>query len=390
MEYLDGLINNAIEDDEDPEAVAETLAEFISQDECGSVLSLLPSKPTKGKPKASAIERHLISPLSLQKEKSDDTPAPSSETNTVESSAKPSKKAQRKERRLAKKNGRKGRVDPVAEETKELLDDHASAWEECKKEGALWGGRGHGGRGLRITGDNLQSIHLPSVSLVYLGNELLTDSPMSIVQGKRYGLLGRNGVGKSTLLKQLAAGAIPGMPRNMRILLVQQQIQGRTDQSTLEALVEADLDRKLLLEEQEKVEQDLEAGIELEKNAERLGNIVAELDAIGADSVDERALEILKGLCFTKPMIEGPTASLSGGWRMRLALAQALFVRNSDLILLDECTNHLDLHGTDWLIKYLTTKSSHTLLIVSHDRGFLDAVCTDVSACLQHSVYDWI
>mmetsp|Transcript_25081 Transcript_25081/g.61770 ORF Transcript_25081/g.61770 Transcript_25081/m.61770 type:complete len:488 (+) Transcript_25081:262-1725(+) len=296
----------------------------------------------------------------------------------MEPSAKASKKAQRKERRLAKKKGRRGKVAPDVQENKDLLDDHASAWEECKQEGALWGGRGHGGRGLRITGDNLQSIHLPSVSLVYLNNELLVDSPMYIVQGKRYGLLGRNGVGKSTLLKQLAAGAIPGMPRNMRILLVQQQIQGRTDQTTLEALVEADVDRKMLLEEQDKVEQDLEAGIDLEKNAERLGDIVAELDAIGAESADERALEILKGLSFTKTMIEGATASLSGGWRMRLALAQALFVRNSDLILLDECTNHLDLHGMDWLIQYLTTKSNHTLVIVSHDRAFLDAVCTDM------------
>jgi energy-coupling factor transporter ATP-binding protein EcfA2 len=89
-------------------------------------------------------------------------------------------------------------------------------------------------------------------------------------------------------------------------------------------------------------------------------------------------------------MIEGPTASLSGGWRMRLALAQALFVRNSDLILLDECTNHLDLHGMDWLIQYLTTKSNHTLVIVSHDRGFLDAVCTDVSSFDHCTLSVWI
>ncbi|CAJ1960106.1 unnamed protein product [Cylindrotheca closterium] len=378
VEYLEGLIKNAIEDDEDPAIVAETLVEFLSQDECESILSLFPSKSTKKKPKSPAAISQLISPLSLQEEEPVEMQASGPETTKKEPSAQVSKKAQRKERRLAKKTGRKAKVAPDVQEEKELLDDHASAWEECKKEGALWGGRGHGGRGLRITGDNLQSIHLPSVSLVYLGNELLADSPMYIVQGKRYGILGRNGVGKSTLLKQLAAGAIPGMPRNMRILLVQQQIQGRVDQTTLEALVEADVDRQMLLEEQEKVEQDLEAGIDLEKNAERLGDIVAELDAIDADSADERALEILKGLSFTKPMVEGPTASLSGGWRMRLALAQALFVRNSDLILLDECTNHLDLHGMDWLIQYLTTKSNHTLLIVSHDRGFLDAVCTDM------------
>lgn len=334
VEYLESLINNAIEDDEDPDTLAETLSEFLTSDECERILSLFSSKAKKIQPRSTpGVEPKLISPLSIQ-ERPVESPAPILETTTSEPKA--TKKSERKERRVAKQKGRKGQVAPEVQDDKELLDDHASAWEETKKEGGLWGGRGKGGRGLRITGDNLQSIHLPSVSLVYLGNELLTDSPMYIVQGKRYGMLGRNGVGKSTLLKQLASGAIPGMPRNMRILLVQQQIQGRTDQSTLEALVEADVDRQMLLEEQETVEKELEAGIDLETNAERLGDIVAELDAIGADSAEERALEILKGLSFTKTMIEGPTASLSGGWRMRLALAQALYVRNSDLILLDE------------------------------------------------------
>jgi ATP-binding cassette subfamily F protein 3 len=105
---------------------------------------------------------------------------------------------------------------------------------------------------------------------------------------------------------------------------------------------------------------------------------VAELDAIDADGAEDRALEILKGLSFTSDMILGPTTSLSGGWRMRLALAQALFVPHSDLILLDECTNHLDLQGMDWLIHYLTTQSNKTAMVVSHDRTFLDAICTDI------------
>jgi ATP-binding cassette subfamily F protein 3 len=190
-------------------------------------------------------------------------------------------------------------------------------------------------------------------------------------------LLGRNGVGKSTLWRQLAQGAIPGMPHNMRTLLVQQQIQGRADQTTLDSLVEADTDRLLLLKEQEYIESQLESGVDLEANAKRLGDIVAELDAINADGAEDRALEILKGLHFTPKMIQGPTANLSGGWRMRLALAQALFIPHSDLILLDECTNHLDLKGVDWLIQYLNTHS-HTLMVVSHDRSFLDAICTDI------------
>ena len=133
-----------------------------------------------------------------------------------------SKKAQRKERRLQKQKEKKEKqkhqeqksvINAYNNNNGLIIDDHASAWEDCQRTGRLWGGRGKGGRGLRYAGENLQSIHLPSVSLTFQGNELLSDSPMDIVQGHRYGLLGRNGVGKSTLLKQLYLGAIPGMPR---------------------------------------------------------------------------------------------------------------------------------------------------------------------------------
>jgi ATP-binding cassette subfamily F protein 3 len=151
----------------------------------------------------------------------------------------------------------------------------------------------------------------------------------------------------------------------------------RADQTTLDSLVEADADRLLLLKEQDFIESQLESGVDLEANAKRLGDIVAELDAINADGAEDRAFEILKGLSFTPEMIQGPTANLSGGWRMRLALAQTLFIPHSDLILLDECTNHLDLEGVDWLIQYFNTHS-HTLMVVSHDRSFLDAICTDI------------
>lgn len=170
-----------------------------------------------------------------------------------------------------------------------------------------------------------------------------------------------------------------------RILLVQQQIEG-SDESSLEALVQADTDRTMLLQEQERAEQRLESedldNDELEVIAERLGNIAAELDAISADTAIDRATEILKGLQFTDSMIHGPTKNLSGGWRMRLALAQALFVQ-SDLLLFDECTNHLDLAGLDWLIGYLNKDKERTLIVVSHDRLFLDAVCTDI-VVLEH------
>jgi ATP-binding cassette subfamily F protein 3 len=205
---------------------------------------------------------------------------------------------------------------------------------------------------------------------------------MDIVKGHRYGLIGRNGVGKTTLLRQLASGSIPGLPRGMIIRMVKQQVDARDDQTTLEALVEADEYRTALLEEQDEVERKFDSGIDLTECAKRLSDIAVELDAIDADNAEERAMNILKGLSFTKEMIHGTTINLSGGWRMRLALAQALFSPSSDLILLDECTNHLDLHGMAWLENYLTTKPL-TIICVSHDRSFLDAVSTDIMV-LEH------
>jgi hypothetical protein len=215
-----------------------------------------------------------------------------------------------------------------------LDKDHASAWNECQAKGVSWGGRGQGGRGIRST-ENKQSIHLPNVTLQFAGNELLTDSPMDIVQGHRYGLIGRNGVGKSTLFQQLARRAIPGLPRDLRIVLVQQHQQqhiittktknGTNEsqpQSALEVLLQADTDRLELLHEQEQLERRMEdaaetdesaSSMDLEEKAQRLSDVVAELDAIDAEGAPDRAMTILKGLSFTKDMIHGPTSNFRGG-----------------------------------------------------------------------------
>ena len=161
---------------------------------------------------------------------------------------------------------------------------------------------------------------------------------------------------------------------------MQQEIEGSSD-SALKILLSADVDRNTLLQEQQELETRLESVNVSDDNlraiAERLSDVAAELDAIGADTAEDRANEILKGLQFTGDMISGPTSNLSGGWRMRLALAAALFVQ-SDLLLFDECTNHLDLYGLAWLISYLEKEKDRTLIVISHDRAFLDAVCTDI------------
>jgi ATPase subunit of ABC transporter with duplicated ATPase domains len=209
----------------------------------------------------------------------------------------------------------------------------------------------------------------------------LEDSPMTIDRGHRYGLLGRNGVGKSTLFKALQQHLIPGLPHQYRVLLVNQQLEGRDDVTALQAVLEADQDRTAVQQETEQIEALLEQGINVQENAAKLEQLTIEWDAMDGDTAEQRAQDILKGLGFQKTMMQQPTSTLSGGWRMRLSLAQALFVQNViDLLLLDEVSNHLDLHGMLWLQQYLTSDKCKdlTIIVISHDRDFLGAVTTDM------------
>ena len=110
--------------------------------------------------------------------------------------------------------------------------------------------------------------------------------------------------------------------------------------------------------------------------AAELGEVYDELRAIGADQAEPRARRLLAGLGFSKEMQDRPTNKFSGGWRMRVSLARALYIEPT-LLMLDEPTNHLDLNAVIWLDNYLQGYKK-TLLIVSHDQSFLDNVCTDI------------
>ena len=162
-------------------------------------------------------------------------------------------------------------------------------------------------------------------------------------------------------------------------------MEGSATETALEVLIKADTYRQHLLQEQEKLEQTLEQiddnnGALLEEVAMRLGEVSEELDAMNAEQVETKAINILKGLQFTDQMIHSPTQNLSGGWRVRLALARVLFLP-SDILLLDECSNHLDIWGVQWLTNYLTSEVNEDhriVVVVSHDRAFLDAICTDI------------
>lgn len=162
----------------------------------------------------------------------------------------------------------------------------------------------------------------------------------------------------------------------MRVLHVEQEVAG-DDTSALESVLECDHERSTLLSQEAK----LQAAIEKDGTSDILGEELARVyEAMQLAEVDKspaRASAILSGLGFSVERQSWPTKAFSGGWRMRLALARALFSK-PDLLLLDEPTNMLDIKAILWLEKYLQTWPT-TLLVVSHDRKFLDTVCSFLS-----------
>jgi ATP-binding cassette subfamily F protein 3 len=200
-----------------------------------------------------------------------------------------------------------------------------------------------------------------------IGARLLLDkATVAIPDGHKVGLVGRNGIGKSTLLRLILgeigseSGSI-SVPRNARIGTVAQEAPGGPE-TLIDTVLAGDKERDALLAEAETA-----------RDPHRIADIQARLADIGAHAAPARAARILAGLGFTQDQQNGPCSALSGGWRMRVALAAALFA-SPDVLLLDEPTNYLDLEGAIWLKNFIRDYP-HTVLMVSHDRDFLnDAV----------------
>lgn len=213
-----------------------------------------------------------------------------------------------------------------------------------------------------------RDIHIESLSVTFHGHELIVDSELELNYGRRYGLLGLNGCGKSTLLTALGMRELP-IPEHMDIYHLTREIEA-TDMTSLEAVMNCDEERLKLEKEAEALAAQDDGG------GEALDRIYERLELLDAATAEKRAAEILFGLGFSKKMQAQKTRDFSGGWRMRIALARALFM-NPTILLLDEPTNHLDLEACVWLEETLK-KFDRILVVVSHSQDFLNGVCTNI------------
>merc|ERR1711939_940211 len=214
-----------------------------------------------------------------------------------------------------------------------------------------------------------RDVKITSVSLVFHGRVLLTDTTMELTYGRRYGLLRENGCGKSTLLKAIDKREYP-VPDHVDIYLLNEGAPP-SELGALEWVVkeaENEMERLDKLAEQILEDDGPESPL--------LMDLYERMETMDPSTFATRASQILTGLGFNKVTIKKKTKDMSGGWRMRVALGRALFVKPS-LLLLDDPTAHLDLEACVWLEEYLK-KWDKTLILVSHSMDFLNGVCTNM------------
>ena len=220
-----------------------------------------------------------------------------------------------------------------------------------------------------------KDISIEDVKLTVPNKTLLENTKLKIAYGHKYGLIGYNGCGKSTLLNHVAKRKF-NIPENIDIYCVKQEEFSDPNKSVFETVISANRKRLKLVKKYDALEKQLEETDSIEELMEEMGEIMDKLDQIDAYKDESIIRKILYGIGFSKEEQDLPTSSFSGGWRMRISLAKALYM-NPVLLLMDEPTNHLDLNAVIWLTDYLK-QWKKTLVIVSHSRNFLNEICTDI------------
>jgi ATP-binding cassette subfamily F protein 3 len=227
-------------------------------------------------------------------------------------------------------------------------------------------------------------IKLSNLSIRRGANLLFQEVNITIHSQLKVGITGGNGCGKSSLFALInhelhADTGELELPKHWVIAHVAQETPS-SNRSALDYVIDGDAQLRAIEQEIERLNSDLKP----EQQGECLGQLYAQLEEADGYTARSRAAQLLTGLGFSQHELENPVNSFSGGWRMRLNLAQVLMCR-SDLLLLDEPTNHLDLDAVLWLEEWLK-KYQGTLLLISHDRDFLDSVMTHIIHIEHHQL----
>ncbi|MBF0583692.1 MAG: ABC-F family ATP-binding cassette domain-containing protein [Magnetococcales bacterium] len=224
-------------------------------------------------------------------------------------------------------------------------------------------------------------ILLENIRKSFGAQTLLNDASLTVNSGEKVGLIGPNGAGKTTLLRiierleEVDAGHV-SYPETVRIGTLRQEMEP-SDRSILQETLRGDRELTELRQQHQQLQQQLHdnthrTAAEHQQLVSRWGEVEHRLEEIGSYEAESRASAILMGLGFSRAALVQPLNAFSGGWRMRVALAQLLFSK-PDLFLLDEPTNHLDMESVAWFENYLR-RIPQTFVAVSHDRGFLNRV----------------
>lgn len=376
FEYITGVLDSGGSEFEDAEEVFEAIGGFLqdvgdkNEDDIREICFQMFNTLHLTKCNSGKQQMLLEAPVQLSQVSADAAASSANDVHGIwmikrnQNTTVDAKKLEKAEAKLKAKHERRNEKDSQKTTSPVVLEEASASQASSKKENRV-----------ESSGKNRSyDIRIENFDVSFGERCLLQGAELSLASGRRYGLIGRNGLGKTTLLKMLASRSLR-VPSHISILHVEQEVAG-DDTIALQSVLESDTVREELLKEERLLNAHIANGTADGLESVRLSEIYARLEEIEADKAPARASVILAGLGFSPKMQQQATKEFSGGWRMRLALARALFAR-PDLLLLDEPTNMLDVRAILWLENYLQTWLS-TILVVSHDRNFLNAVVTDI------------